>query len=114
MVFFLHNKYKIITRYDSRNLHFKFIGFGGSAAVYVANWKNTSTKYAIKRRVDVKRFFRYSYNLSFHFSVRIERTFINEWLQGILLMSFCTSTSQKLTAQRHSVNYYSRSAPDFV
>ncbi|CAB4480036.1 unnamed protein product [Rhizophagus irregularis] len=45
---------KIITRYDSRNLHFKFIGFGGSASVYVANWKNTSTKYAIKRRVDDK------------------------------------------------------------
>ncbi|CAB4402229.1 unnamed protein product [Rhizophagus irregularis] len=30
------------------------IGFGGSASVYVANWKNTSTIYAIKKSVSNK------------------------------------------------------------
>ncbi|PKY19493.1 kinase-like protein [Rhizophagus irregularis] len=46
---------KIIDYHDSCNLRrSKFIGSGGSASVYVANWKNTSTKYAIKRCVDDK------------------------------------------------------------
>ncbi|UZO04256.1 uncharacterized protein OCT59_024647 [Rhizophagus irregularis] len=45
---------KIIDYHDSFNLiRSKFIG-SGSASVYVANWKNTSTKYAIKRCVDDK------------------------------------------------------------
>ncbi|RGB26906.1 kinase-like domain-containing protein [Rhizophagus diaphanus] len=46
---------KIIDQYDSRDLiNSKIIGFGGSASVYVANWKNTSTMYAIKKSVNNK------------------------------------------------------------
>ncbi|CAB4489671.1 unnamed protein product [Rhizophagus irregularis] len=46
---------RIVDQYDSHDLiNFKIIGSGGSASVYVANWKNTSTIYAIKKSVDNK------------------------------------------------------------
>ncbi|PKB95438.1 hypothetical protein RhiirA5_436724 [Rhizophagus irregularis] len=46
---------KMIDQYDSRDLiNSKIIGSGGSAFVYVANWKSTSTKYAIKKSVNNK------------------------------------------------------------
>ncbi|PKC07099.1 hypothetical protein RhiirA5_418671 [Rhizophagus irregularis] len=46
---------KIIDHYDSRDLiNSKIIGFGGSASVYIANWKNTPTMYAIKKSVNNK------------------------------------------------------------
>ncbi|CAB5217566.1 unnamed protein product [Rhizophagus irregularis] len=45
----------MIDQYDSRDLiNSKIIGSGGSAFVYVANWKSTSTKYAIKKSVNNK------------------------------------------------------------
>ncbi|PKB98144.1 kinase-like protein [Rhizophagus irregularis] len=45
----------MVDQYDSHDLiNFKIIGSGGSASVYVANWKNTSTIYAIKKSVDNK------------------------------------------------------------
>ncbi|CAB5189632.1 unnamed protein product [Rhizophagus irregularis] len=45
----------IIERYYSHDLiHSKDIGFGGFASVFVAKWKNTPTKYAIKKFVDNK------------------------------------------------------------
>ncbi|CAB4413497.1 unnamed protein product [Rhizophagus irregularis] len=45
----------MVDQYDSHDLiNSKIIGSGGSASVYVANWKNTSTIYAIKKSVDNK------------------------------------------------------------
>uniref|UniRef100_U9ULH8 Protein kinase domain-containing protein n=1 Tax=Rhizophagus irregularis (strain DAOM 181602 / DAOM 197198 / MUCL 43194) TaxID=747089 RepID=U9ULH8_RHIID len=45
----------IIEHYYSHDLiHSKDIGFGGFASVFVAKWKNTPTKYAIKKFVDNK------------------------------------------------------------
>ncbi|GBC07038.1 hypothetical protein RclHR1_00720047 [Rhizophagus clarus] len=44
-----------IDQYDFHDFtNYKTIGSGGSASVYVANWKNTSTIYAIKKSVDNK------------------------------------------------------------
>ncbi|GBC31985.1 uncharacterized protein OCT59_012865 [Rhizophagus irregularis] len=49
---------KIINQYYSHDLiNRKIIGSGGSASVYVTNWKNTSTIYAIKKYVDNKEAF---------------------------------------------------------
>ncbi|RGB27833.1 kinase-like domain-containing protein [Rhizophagus diaphanus] len=46
---------KIIGQYDSHDLiNSKIIGFGGSASVYVANWKNTLTTFAIKKSISNK------------------------------------------------------------
>ncbi|CAB5377462.1 unnamed protein product [Rhizophagus irregularis] len=46
---------KIIDQYDSHDLiNSKIIGSGGSASVYIAKWKNTLTKCAIKKFVDDK------------------------------------------------------------
>ncbi|PKY53723.1 kinase-like protein [Rhizophagus irregularis] len=46
---------RMVDQYDSHDLiNSKIIGSGGSASVYVANWKNTSTIYAIKKSVDNK------------------------------------------------------------
>ncbi|CAB4489029.1 unnamed protein product [Rhizophagus irregularis] len=44
-----------IEHYYSHDLiHFKDIGTGGFASVYVAKWNNTPTKYAVKKFVDNK------------------------------------------------------------
>ncbi|PKC58398.1 hypothetical protein RhiirA1_495770 [Rhizophagus irregularis] len=47
-------KNKIIERYSHDLIHFKYIGSGGFASVYVAKWNNTPTKYAIKKFVNNK------------------------------------------------------------
>jgi len=47
---------QIIYYYDPQELDIPpvTIGSGGSASVYTANWKNTTTIYAIKKFVDNK------------------------------------------------------------
>ncbi|PKC14049.1 kinase-like protein [Rhizophagus irregularis] len=43
-----------LINYQVHILHLKIIGSGGSASVYIAKWKNTLTKCAIKKFVDDK------------------------------------------------------------